>query len=89
MSHIGKLHRGQKWLVFKDTEHWTDVSSDDSKMSDVNYFLENETSTDIDYSSKNLKELKATAKSLDIDDSKAKTKDDYVVLLEDKSDEVL
>jgi len=41
MSEAGKLHRGQKWLVFKDTEHWAEVSSDDSKMADVNYFLEN------------------------------------------------
>jgi len=42
MSHEGKLRRGQKWLMYKDSELFKEIQSDKGKMIDVNYFLENQ-----------------------------------------------
>jgi len=47
---------------------------------------EAETGGDVDYSSMSKGELREEAKKLGLDDSKAKTKDDLVVLLETESD---
>ena len=41
MSHTGKLLRGLKWYSWRDVEGELpkDISSDESKMIDVNYYL--------------------------------------------------
>ena len=78
MTYEGRLKRGKE-----NYERGIFLDNPETKE-----YMETLKDNDTDYSSMTMKQLKEEASKLELDTTNAKTKDDYVVLLENKSDGV-